>query len=420
MKVLAKAHVKTHARVNPSGVVSTVLEHERKVPIQASLFDMSPAIRIAEKTINETEAKSARSDYQKKRASKETDADYSRHRPFDMVVFEKPFVGPTGAKLMAYEWQYQWIPNPDMKEDGPDYIRVSDWGKHEINEQTGRQIVHQFQVELPDQKKTVTVSAETAAILTGLNVRKIRQVGMSARLDKEKYDDLTLKTKDLSRLMRFIKKSGVTPGDLHYRRAYFRLFDKWNKTVMSEQTESDFQKPDFAYKRNSLARFWTSDAMDQDVVLLNEWVKENQGLLVNKYDWELQGKPVSRIGNYYENLDKKRKADREKVEAFRRELSGFELQSGLKNVERKITQEELDLFAQDEKYVQDKWARPTLWEAKQFYYDHTRDVVDRAAVEQKTIWHKDGKYFVTRKANNGETDREKAMKFNGWTPIEGA
>lgn len=87
-----------------------------------------------------------------------------RSKPKETIVFSAPIVGPTGAKLVAYTWQ--WTLTEDVDHRGePVEKRVSDWEKSVANIETGRNVVHQFQVEVGG--KTRTVSAESALKLMG-------------------------------------------------------------------------------------------------------------------------------------------------------------------------------------------------------------------------------------------------------------
>lgn len=90
---------------------------------------------------------------------------FSRKRPRQRVELERPLVGPSGAKLLAYEWQHKTIDDVDKR--GEDVARrVSDWERAEVSPHTGREIVHHFEVSLPS-GEVHTVSAESVADLLG-------------------------------------------------------------------------------------------------------------------------------------------------------------------------------------------------------------------------------------------------------------
>ena len=92
----------------------------------------------------------------------------SRFRPRERVVFDKPLVGPSGAKLVAYEWK--WQPEEYVDKYGEGRIhRVSNWEDAESSGDTGRNIVHHFDVETPD-GQVKTVSAESVPKLLGYDV----------------------------------------------------------------------------------------------------------------------------------------------------------------------------------------------------------------------------------------------------------
>lgn len=92
-----------------------------------------------------------------------------RSRPKKEIHFAKPIVGPSGAKLLSYVWQYQMEEYVDSR--GEDQVRrVSDWDKAITSDETGRDIVHQFQVLKPDGSMQ-EVSIESAIVLLGFTTK---------------------------------------------------------------------------------------------------------------------------------------------------------------------------------------------------------------------------------------------------------
>jgi hypothetical protein len=62
---------------------------------------------------------------------------------------DKPITGPTGAKIIGYDWKSKLEEYVD--ERGEDRVRrVSDWDEADKSEGTGRSIVHHYYVEHPD------------------------------------------------------------------------------------------------------------------------------------------------------------------------------------------------------------------------------------------------------------------------------
>lgn len=90
----------------------------------------------------------------------------SRFRPYETILFEPAIVGPSGAKLTAYTWLYEWQEDWNANKGELEAKRVSDWSQAVENSETGRNIVHQFVVEMPDGKPE-TVSAESVLSLLG-------------------------------------------------------------------------------------------------------------------------------------------------------------------------------------------------------------------------------------------------------------
>lgn len=89
----------------------------------------------------------------------------NRFRPKTLIAFEKPYKGPSGSALVAYEWKHKMEEAVDNR--GEDVVRrVSDWNEAATNWQTGREIVHQFYVDSPAGDRRI-VSLETAIKLLG-------------------------------------------------------------------------------------------------------------------------------------------------------------------------------------------------------------------------------------------------------------
>lgn len=87
-----------------------------------------------------------------------------RSRPKERISFEQPIVGPTGAKLTGYTWQWTLEEVPD-KEGELVEKRVSNWEESLQNVETGRNVVHQFEVQVGGEARVV--SAESALKLLG-------------------------------------------------------------------------------------------------------------------------------------------------------------------------------------------------------------------------------------------------------------
>lgn len=89
-----------------------------------------------------------------------TIAEAKRSKPKSQIVFPVPLVGPSGAALTSYVWQWTLEEVVDGRGELVER-RVSDWEASTENALTGREIVHQF--EVGDQ----LVSAESALKLLG-------------------------------------------------------------------------------------------------------------------------------------------------------------------------------------------------------------------------------------------------------------
>jgi hypothetical protein len=80
------------------------------------------------------------------------------------VVFPAPITGNTGAELVSYEWAYQ----VEDVQTADDVVakKVSNWDRADVSDETGRLIVHKFEVRGADGTLRL-VSLETAARLLG-------------------------------------------------------------------------------------------------------------------------------------------------------------------------------------------------------------------------------------------------------------
>lgn len=102
------------------------------------------------------------------------------------VKLTPPIFGPSGAKVIAYSWIYNW---EELLNEQQEVVqkRVSDWSQSEINTESGRAIVHKFIVEMPD-GNLKTTSAEGAMILLGFlkkdseNIKKFKSFSASAKV----------------------------------------------------------------------------------------------------------------------------------------------------------------------------------------------------------------------------------------------
>ena len=100
--------------------------------------------------------------------------------------FPKPIVGPSGASLSGYNWRYYVEEYVDeMGEERKK--RVSNWDESETNEHTGREVVHQFTVNVPEQGNKI-VSLESALTLLGYTkgektpgVSNIKKIGTAVK-----------------------------------------------------------------------------------------------------------------------------------------------------------------------------------------------------------------------------------------------
>lgn len=110
-----------------------------------------------------------------------------RSRPKQAIHFPDPIEGPSGAKLTGYTWQWTLTEDVDKRGEVVEK-RISDWEKSIANPETGRNVVHQFEVEKDG--KTSTVSAESA----------LRLMGYTNETDRKAFGSLKSAARTVARL----------------------------------------------------------------------------------------------------------------------------------------------------------------------------------------------------------------------------
>ena len=143
------------------------LDLQREPAVSPELADAIAAVRAGYQPEVEAE--------QRAQGAATSMAAPSRFRPKQAVEFSRPLVGPSGASLVAYEWK--WTPIEEVDKRGEERIRrISNWEEAQSSAETGRDIVHQFQVKLPDGTIRL-VSAESVPVVLGF-----AQSGAGAKL----------------------------------------------------------------------------------------------------------------------------------------------------------------------------------------------------------------------------------------------
>lgn len=119
----------------------------------------------------------------------ETSGTTSRLKSSDRIVFNPPLVGPSNYKLVAYEWKYKWDEYFSIQKGEILPKRFSDWENANVSTDTGRNIVHLFEIE-DINGKIQSVSSESANIL----------LGFAKRGDKKTFPSLVNSMKTLAKL----------------------------------------------------------------------------------------------------------------------------------------------------------------------------------------------------------------------------
>lgn len=128
---------------------------------------------------------------------------------------KKPIEGPTGAKIVGYEWRSH-IDDVWSESKGETVARrVSDWSSADESAGTGRSIVHVFYVEHPDGKTTIE-GVNSAQNILGISQTKLQAIAKHEQA-AQRYAEETSR-----QMASEISKSASTSeseADAAYRRA---------------------------------------------------------------------------------------------------------------------------------------------------------------------------------------------------------
>jgi hypothetical protein len=98
----------------------------------------------------------------------------SRFKPSDIITFDPPLIGKNGTKLVSYQWKYTI--ESSFNKEGEEYgKRVSDWTQAELSAETGRDLVHVFDVQMPD-GTLKSVSSESVLSIMGFVDKDTKKV----------------------------------------------------------------------------------------------------------------------------------------------------------------------------------------------------------------------------------------------------
>lgn len=149
----------------------------------------------AEKQAAERRAEEARLDAERRQRTMDL-GEPAAPRPASVQIprrseLQKPITGPSGARIVGYEWRSQvdtvWS---DARQE---YVarRVSDWDAADKSQGTGRDIVHVFYVEKPDGSIS-TEGIKSAQNILGISETKLQTIAKNerqARLNQKQRDD---------------------------------------------------------------------------------------------------------------------------------------------------------------------------------------------------------------------------------------
>jgi len=187
----------------------------------------------------------------------------SRFRPKETIFFDPPLIGFNGNILESYTWSYEWDMKPNWEGELVDYRR-SDWTQAEASADTGRDIVHKYDIRTTD-GNLKTVSSESVPILLGL----------IDRTQKTRFGNLATASKTLAKQK--LKLSILL--------AQKKQYDELTEFYKNEK------KPPIEYVERSID--------DSDFIFYKYRSKEEQEEKLNEYS-------VFRMGNVTEEQENKR------------------------------------------------------------------------------------------------------------------
>lgn len=213
----------------------------------------------------------------------------SRFKPYGLITFNPPIIGPNGNKLMGYEWKYEWTMVPNWEGEMVSK-RVSDWTQAERSAETGRDLVHQFGVLRTD-GVNVTVSSESlpstlgytkgnvskriSPLITSLKtLAKLKMAVAVGREQKRTYDELWKKFSDAHKPeIKEITEPTNFPWVLdQYKEGAFNVYAMGDNWIRQDNEYSYSEK---GYKKRlgptnstvkSLEHDWISDQIKQEGV----------------------------------------------------------------------------------------------------------------------------------------------------------
>jgi hypothetical protein len=164
------------------------------------------------------------------------------------VHFDKPITGPSGASLSSYDWKWMWEESPEY--DDP--RRVSNWDEAERNEQTGKDVVHQFHVRDAKGQPHV-VSLESALKMLGFTkgdpgIGKVKNLAMASMqlAEQQQVHERLLSTPEAER--GYAHEYTVQGSDLKLK----SLEDRVSKLAKEAEKAASGESPERHYK--SLAK----------------------------------------------------------------------------------------------------------------------------------------------------------------------
>jgi len=219
--------------------IRQVIESNKTIDITSS-DELVAQVGQANTQPTETKTPAEVSELQSNKQTVNSTGNFARRKPKNELVFTTPITGENGNQVLSYKWSWREGEKFDKHDGGLVNTRVSDWDSAIINPETGKEIVHQFNVKLANGEEK-TVSLETAKKLIGdkdilkkvssemkqewhssikelvNSVRNHRSKDINGKLTWNKYVDNNTKTAYLN-IVNELKKLNINPSDAQLAR----------------------------------------------------------------------------------------------------------------------------------------------------------------------------------------------------------
>jgi len=191
----------------------------------------------------------------------------SRFRPKETIYFHPPLIGLNGNILESYTWSYEWDMRPNWEGELVSYRR-SDWTQAEASADTGRDIVHKYDIRTTDGNYK-TVSSESVPILLGLIDRtqktrfgNLATASKTLAKQKLKLSILLAQKKQYDELFEFYENEKKPP--IEYIEPSFERLPRAFQSMSNERKQEELDER--SYFRMGDVENWQWNSFDYKIM----------------------------------------------------------------------------------------------------------------------------------------------------------